>query len=479
MSASIGIGVTGGEPATSPQGRAPLSPAHERGNGKAGAFEEMVRGRQAPFSARTAIDALARSPGETEEILVPAGHAEVEEEAMTATPGLKPAATDLFARGPAALPAPAKQSADETSEAILPAAQENDEKQVENGPHEHAPLPKLAVKEQAIDPEPAEDAPPAGNAPVRKEAEGRAEPMPAVQALPALVTATPAPPAGKAEKVESTDPARAPASHPIAAASEASPSSSRIDADISNGGEDTEEKRQPSPTVERRTRAMTAEAENATQAEAPGAEAGQPRPAATVVSQQSIPAPAISPAGPAATVLAPMLAAAGATGAPSAFETFAQAPRPSAMQTLSIQLTPVELGTVEAKLRVAGAELSVELRVETHEAWRRLSSDHDEIVKALRDKGYDIGQVTILPPQANSPAAASRTDGAFGGTAFGRDQQMPSQAGGNGGQPGGNHPGGGNQAENGRNEGTDNRADYSLSTRPPENRGSLSGGLYI
>ena len=80
-------------------------------------------------------------------------------------------------------------------------------------------------------------------------------------------------------------------------------------------------------------------------------------------------------------------------------------------QSLKIQLHPAELGMVTATLRFAGEQLSIELKVENHEAYRRLSSDSEAIVKSLRDLGYDIERVSVLQPSIAASAAA-RSEGA-------------------------------------------------------------------
>ena len=50
---------------------------------------------------------------------------------------------------------------------------------------------------------------------------------------------------------------------------------------------------------------------------------------------------------------------------------------------LKIELHPAELGMVTASLRLAGEQLSIELKPETHEAYRRLATDSDAIVKSM------------------------------------------------------------------------------------------------
>jgi hypothetical protein len=74
------------------------------------------------------------------------------------------------------------------------------------------------------------------------------------------------------------------------------------------------------------------------------------------------------------------------------------------VNTLKLQMNPENLGSMVASLRLKGEELTVELQVSTVEAYRHLSADHDDIVKALQDQGFTIDKVTV---QLN---AADRTD---------------------------------------------------------------------
>ena len=173
------------------------------------------------------------------------------------------------------------------------------------------------------------------------------------------------------------------------------------------------------------------------------AEPAKIAPRVTVLAQQSIPAPIPSTAvvlvesiaasdllQPARTVLAPDAIHASATHASA--------------QSLKIQLHPAELGMVTATLRFAGEQLSIELQVENHEAYRRLSSDSETIVNSLRDLGYDIERVSVLQPSIASSATA-RSEGAA-------MQASPGRA---GEQFGSGTAGGGNAGGSGRQPGTD------------------------
>ena len=74
------------------------------------------------------------------------------------------------------------------------------------------------------------------------------------------------------------------------------------------------------------------------------------------------------------------------------------------VNTLKLQMNPDNLGNMVASLKIKGEELSVELRVDSVEAYQELSADHDDIVKGLQDEGFTIDKVTV---QLN---ATDRTD---------------------------------------------------------------------
>ena len=90
------------------------------------------------------------------------------------------------------------------------------------------------------------------------------------------------------------------------------------------------------------------------------------------------------------------------------------------MRELKIQLHPLELGVVTAHLRTVGEKLSVELKVDNHDAYHRLSADSDAIIKSLRSLGFDIDSVSIQQPQAAATAVA-RSEASAGTGSFSRD----------------------------------------------------------
>ncbi|WP_018234806.1 flagellar hook-length control protein FliK [Ensifer sp. BR816] len=66
------------------------------------------------------------------------------------------------------------------------------------------------------------------------------------------------------------------------------------------------------------------------------------------------------------------------------------------LNTLKIQMHPIDLGTVTATLRLKDDELQVDLKVETGEAFRQLRDDQSEMVKALRAQGFAVDQVNVV-----------------------------------------------------------------------------------
>jgi chemotaxis protein MotD len=133
------------------------------------------------------------------------------------------------------------------------------------------------------------------------------------------------------------------------------------------------------------------------------------------------------------------------------------------VNTLKIQMHPIELGLVTATLRLHGEELVVSLQVETGEAYRQLTDDKDTIVRALRGQGFAVDQVTVqLSP-------ADKSGGAQQGDSQNQQQQQFSnqqaREGGNGRQGGGEQ-----QARNFAREGMSHEGNTS------ENAPGLAGG---
>ncbi|CAN7482725.1 flagellar hook-length control protein FliK [Rhizobium sp. LjRoot254] len=85
------------------------------------------------------------------------------------------------------------------------------------------------------------------------------------------------------------------------------------------------------------------------------------------------------------------------------------------VNTLKLQMNPGDLGNMVASLKLKGDELSVEVRVDTIEAYRHLSNDQGGIVKALQDQGFSIDKVSVQlnateRTEANSDRDLARQD---------------------------------------------------------------------
>ncbi|MDF1610108.1 flagellar hook-length control protein FliK [Hoeflea sp. YIM 152468] len=108
------------------------------------------------------------------------------------------------------------------------------------------------------------------------------------------------------------------------------------------------------------------------------------------------------------------------------------------LHTLKLQLNPVSLGSVTAVLKLTGEDLSVEIKVETAEAYRQLKDDTQSIIKALRGQGYGVEQITV-----QHVAGADRSSGQMPQSGFQGSQQGQGSgdAQSSGGESGGNSTG--------------------------------------
>lgn len=107
------------------------------------------------------------------------------------------------------------------------------------------------------------------------------------------------------------------------------------------------------------------------------------------------------------------------------------------VNTLKIQMKPIDLGTVTATLRLHGDALVVSLQVETGEAYRQLSDDQDAIIKALRGHGFAVDQVSVqLSPVDRSGSSQQQGDGQSSQQQQQFSSQPQAREGGNGRQGG-------------------------------------------
>lgn len=171
------------------------------------------------------------------------------------------------------------------------------------------------------------------------------------------------------------------------------------------------------------------------------------RPVATL-SVQTVPAFAAGLQGPSQTVLGTIREEVPELARPAASTIAGQPSTAEPMRILKIQLHPLELGVVTARLSLQGGEMSVELQTETREAASKLAMDSNEIAKALRGLGIEIDRVTVTQStsnqtqsqgQQNQQSAFERSGERFGSESGESDRQN--------GQRGANNGAGGFEGE--------------------------------
>lgn len=91
------------------------------------------------------------------------------------------------------------------------------------------------------------------------------------------------------------------------------------------------------------------------------------------------------------------------------------------VNTLKIQMNPLDLGLVTATMRLSGDALNVDLKVETGAAYRQMKEDHGKILEALRSQGYAVENVTISMAPVERPDAGNQAQAS--------QQQSPPQQG--------------------------------------------------
>jgi chemotaxis protein MotD len=75
------------------------------------------------------------------------------------------------------------------------------------------------------------------------------------------------------------------------------------------------------------------------------------------------------------------------------------------VNTLKIEMNPADLGVVTATMRLSGDDLTVDLKVQSGEAYRQLHNDQGAMMDALRSQGYTVDRITVTlvaPPQAEA-----------------------------------------------------------------------------
>lgn len=89
----------------------------------------------------------------------------------------------------------------------------------------------------------------------------------------------------------------------------------------------------------------------------------------------------------------------------------AQSSTGQVVNTLKLQMTPIELGMVTATLRLAGDALSVHLTVDNRAAHAQLTEDSSGIMEALKNQGFSIDQVTVsIAPASQADSTGQMAD---------------------------------------------------------------------
>jgi chemotaxis protein MotD len=146
------------------------------------------------------------------------------------------------------------------------------------------------------------------------------------------------------------------------------------------------------------------------------------------------------------------------------------------VHTLKIQMTPIELGNVTATLRLHGEELSVQLTVDNQAAFRQLSNDQSDILKALRAQGLVVEQVQVTLQVATTDRSADA--GQNGGQSQQSSQQPGQQTFQSGSQGGSERQQDGDVAGNAMRT-ADERVGQTPEVPANGNRGARPDQLYI
>lgn len=141
-------------------------------------------------------------------------------------------------------------------------------------------------------------------------------------------------------------------------------------------------------------------------------------------------------------------------------------------RTMTLQMSPPDLGTVDIRLHVTGDSLDVQLKLSNSETLGMVHRDREALSTALQDQNYKLNSLVIQDGGASASSGGQNAAAQGGGSAsYSRPDQDSGRASQNNGQGGGQRP----------------QPDDSGSGRPrsgPERRPSSggdlrSGGLFI
>lgn len=103
----------------------------------------------------------------------------------------------------------------------------------------------------------------------------------------------------------------------------------------------------------------------------------------------------------------------------------AQAGAGKVVNTLKIQMHPIELGLVTATMRLQGDELTVELKVHTGVAYKQLRDDQSQIIESLKAQGFNVDQVSVVfAPDRGEQTSGQQAQTNGQGAGFAQQQQQ-------------------------------------------------------
>lgn len=103
----------------------------------------------------------------------------------------------------------------------------------------------------------------------------------------------------------------------------------------------------------------------------------------------------------------------------------AQAGAGKVVNTLKIQMHPIELGLVTATMRLQGEELTVELKVHTGVAYKQLKDDQSQIIESLKAQGFNVDQVSVVfAPDRSDQTSGQQSQANGQGAGFAQSQQQ-------------------------------------------------------
>jgi len=83
----------------------------------------------------------------------------------------------------------------------------------------------------------------------------------------------------------------------------------------------------------------------------------------------------------------------------SVSQAIATKPDGTVLQTLKVQLNPIDLGKIDLNLKIVQGTMQIDVRTETIEAYRNLSLDQNGLAETLRGMGLKVDALTISGPQ--------------------------------------------------------------------------------